>query len=76
MHNVCYVSVLARLLRNAAAQVGAGQVDAGQEAFRLSALIDGLGLQITLSQEGGDADRATGIVDHHLETLGLHGTGA
>jgi hypothetical protein len=63
-------SLLAELLRRADEQRTCG-LDPVEEAFRLSALIDGLGLQITLARGVGDAERAVRAINHYLEQLGL-----
>ena len=47
-------------------------LDATDEAVRLSALIDGLGLRMTLGREGDGAERAIAAIDRHLGTLGIH----
>jgi hypothetical protein len=66
-----WLALLAELLSKAEGN-RTGAPDPVDEAFRLSALVDGLGLQITLRRGGGDTERVIGIIDHHLETLGLH----
>jgi AcrR family transcriptional regulator len=69
-----WLALLAELLLKAEGNRTGGP-DPVDEAFRLSALVDGLGLQITLRRGGGDAERVIGTIDHHLETLGLRAGG-
>jgi AcrR family transcriptional regulator len=67
-------SLLIGLVENVAPHRGT-PLDADEEAFALCALIDGLGLQLTLFGGDGDAVRAVRAVDRHLEALGVDPSG-